>query len=272
MPFPETRVEQAYNTAICLNNVAVSLLERRCIRPAMAAFKDSVSLMKCISSLSTSGYSLGQKRPSSLPEFADLDGKVKRASHDLRHALPDDDITALPPIQTFNEAEYTQVIASCLSQDENFFLQSDSIFLIRMEMTESSMNPHDTPNVDLESSIILNNFANAYLIQAFSLGTTVDSTIMQHLEAAYQLFHLSYALLHGQSFNQDFLPLSILVLGSLFRFATTLSREMKARDFYYQAMELQYIFMELNCLLSDDNVTVAAPAAWNCPRRFNMLY
>jgi hypothetical protein len=231
----KTSLQKAYTAAIALNNMGVSLLERRCYRQAMEAFSDAMTVMREISMLHKEPSNMVYKRPSLRPSYTN-DAKLQKAIYNLAHCQrdvdPDHKSDSHINFCVLTERGCTAVIGSAL-QDESIF-KSSTTFLIRVELERKSI--HDCLDRDraFESAIILHNLGNAYKCLA-SVATSA-STAKKNLESSLKIFELSYSVLQNewspeldQELSSQVLHISILVLRSITIFAA-LREGMGRRD------------------------------------------
>lgn len=247
--------EQFYMGAVALNNSGVSLLERNCYRQAMDVFNDAVAVMRVIAS--PQEPQVGVHRRSASCDI-DLDAKLANATYQITHAVP----ACSKPGQfcTFTEEESAAVIGAALQQDGTALLNPEAtIYLVRIEMRGRSIRDCDMSNVDLESSIILANFANSYKCLA-SVATSVE-TAMQYVAGAYRLFELSHSLIQSQRENEEYyVPMSIHITGNLIGFAAMLGMDAEAEHFYDELLDLQECLAEIDCIVSTSSQIAAAAA------------
>jgi hypothetical protein len=197
-----TSLQREHTVAIALNNVGVSLLERGSYHESMEAFRDAVSVMNEISATSHQ-QKISRKRPIS---SSALDAKLRKANYSLSVCDPVQDSNMTFCVLTEEESE--SVIGVAL-QDETTFFDYTTTFLIRIE--KSMLNCENT-NVDLQSSIMLQNFGSVFKCLAFTAPSAACAK--QYCKDSFKLFQLSYSLLKRDI--EGSLPVSILILRSLF--------------------------------------------------------
>jgi hypothetical protein len=239
-----TTLQRAYTAAIALNNVGVSLLERGSYLQATEAFQDAMNVMKEISA--TCAEQGSRKRPLA---FSTLDAKLHKASYNLATCVKDD---SRMNFCVLTEEDSPAVITKAL-QDKNTFFYSATTFLIRIE---KSMRDGEISEVDIESSIILHNFGNVY--KCLATTATTASSAKELCEGALKLFEFSFSLL--QNHDEDYLPISILILRSLASFALTLGKEREAESYYLHMLELEDCFLQMDYMLVESSESAAAAA------------
>jgi hypothetical protein len=172
-----------HRAAIALNNMGVSLLERRAYRQGMETLKDAVFVMKRVlrpPSISSQGLC---KTPND--SMSNAEAKVHRASKRMASPRP------------LSSAISIDVVSQCATFSHRSNLSGSSLHggspssslssPLRIEATDLiSLEDRDS---DLESSIMLYNFGLAHLCMA-----KLVKTPMKLQKVALQLFNMAYSL------------------------------------------------------------------------------
>lgn len=192
--------------------------------------------------ISTAGEKLRRARQDLASSIASVVGK-ERAEIDFC-------------ILTENEAA-TVVVDALKSQ--NAFTKN-TCFLIRIE----SYDVDELIELDLESSIILQNYGNVYRCLAF---LSEPNKARQDSENAFKLFNLAFSLLRGQcedeideDVSSKFLPISILILKSLVAFAAILEMNEQEKVFNSHMSDFRDLFLEVEGFLAESKCITAAAA------------
>ena len=168
-----THSDRAYMAAVTLNNIGVSLLERNCHQAAMRVFSDAIAILKNVSGSKASVH----LRQCAVDTYA-FEAQLEKAKYELAYALPES--SKCVNFCIFSEEECFAVVGSAMRKDMATSMMNpfDTNYLIRIEMRGRSI--HDCPNVDLESSIVLNNYGICYSCCAQnSTGTVEDNEEMK---------------------------------------------------------------------------------------------
>ena len=248
-------LEEAYAAAVSLNNVGVSLLQHHSFVPAMAAFNDALAIMRDLSryAVDESGKSL---HPRAMSTISAAGEKLRRARQDLASSISsvvgkeraEIDFCIL----TDNEA--ATVVIDALKTQSVF--TKNTCFLIRIESYEVD----ELVELDLESSVILQNYGNVYRCLAF---LSEPNKARQHSENAFKLFNLAFSLLRGQcedEIDEDVLPISILILKSLVAFAAILEMNEQEEMFNSHMSDFRDLFLEVEGFLAESKCITAAAA------------
>jgi hypothetical protein len=260
-----TSFQRSYTTAVDLNNIGVSLLERRCYAAATETFKDAVSVMK---ELSTSFRASTSTEESTCPlsPSSVLDSMIRRASQGFsRPSCPPQDGANLCVL---TEDESATFVVSALQSTE--ILSAEATYAIRLELGGRSIQNCGSRGLALQSAaVILHNFGAAHACMA----TTTKCPIHAHqrYQGAFTLYTLAFSHLHNRCSLEDFqdseellvccnLPLSLLALTSLIRLAILLGKPEEAQVFYLRMVELQEDFLEMEEVLGVATLGTAAAA------------
>jgi hypothetical protein len=212
-------LERLYTTCMALNNRGISLLTRGHTEDAIIAFGDAITLMRQVS--------LPFERRTRT-NSASVEAKLERAARTLARSALDVSTTA-----TKNNNKGCNTTKYCvISQDDcaatiRSFLQTnkedtETVFLIRLELSATSSIPADTTNekylAAFESSILLYNCANAHLSCSSSwAGTRIPSEeTLIVVDSCISILHHAFTILeHIMLDDDEHLPLAILVLRML---------------------------------------------------------
>lgn len=256
MSFP---LDEAYATAVALNNIGVSLLQRHSFRPAMAAFNDALAVMRDLSryAVDESGKSL---HPRAMGSISTAGEKLRRARQDLARSIVSvvDKTREEIDFCILTENEAATVVVNALHNQS--ILTKNTCFLIRIE----SYDVDELVELDLESSVILQNYGNVYRCLAL---VSEPNKARQHSENAFKLFNLAFSLLRGQcedEISEDvpsrFLPISILILRSLVTFAAILEMNEQEKLFDSHMSDFRDLFLEVEGFLAESKCITAAAA------------
>jgi len=227
-----TEFDEAYTTALALNNVGVSLLRRQCYQPAKHAFH---SALQAIREVSSSVLQDGQYISS--PHFEAV--LQSSYTHLSQSAVADD-----AKIRVITEEESANVISSFV-QEPNF-LDSSTNFLIRIECEGKSIQDCRNRDMVMESSIIMYNYGMLYKCIASTEATT--EITLQRVKKASELFRLAFGVLQNPC--QDYygvlemLAFSILVLCCLADCAFLLGLETEEKEYHLKMIELREYLSE----------------------------
>lgn len=251
-------LDEAYSTAIALNNIGVSLLQQYSFRPAMAAFTDALAVMRDISryAVDESGKTL---HPRAMGSISTASEKLRRARQDLASSIVAVDKTTLEiDFSIFTENDAATVVGAALN-NQNVFT-GNTCYLITLE----SYDVDDLVELDLESSVILQNYGNVYRCLAF---VSEPNKARQHAESAFKLFNLAFSLVCGQCEEEihgdipsKLLPISILILRNLIAFATILEMNEQVQVLTSHMSDYQELFLEVEGFLAESKCIVAAAA------------
>lgn len=276
--------QRFYTTAMALNNMAVSLLERHAYTEALEIFNDAVSIVKEVFSTSAS---LSQQQEEDHRQTLELlDAKLHKGAFYLAqcdqrtietttHHRSSSDNTAVH-FCVFSEEECETVIGAALKDRFNAASERRTAFLIRVELNGKSLDDCTQKNPDFESSILLHNFATAYTCLACTESCT--DLARKYCQSAYQLYTLTYSLLQSRSQQdkesndqneddddsvleqQQDLSVSILALKNLINLAEVLGFQQDRGVFQTHLEDLGDLFLEVAFLLPEQELIAAAAA------------
>jgi hypothetical protein len=208
-----------HRAAIALNNMGVSLLERRAYRQGIETLKDAIFVMKrVLRPPSISPQGLG-KTPNST-SYAEV--MVHRASKRMANPQP------------ISSAISIDVVSQCASFSRRSYpsgsvLRGGSFSPLRIEATDLvSLEDRDP---DLESSIMLYNFGLAHLCMA-----KLAKTPTKLQEGALKLFTMAYSLFAplcdqaGHGIREDIVLLAAANLNNMVALLTQMGKHSEANE------------------------------------------
>jgi exonuclease VII small subunit len=247
----EQCLSRDHRAAIALNNMGVSLLERRAYRQGMETLKDAIFVMKCVlrprSIISSQG--LGEM-PSSI-SYAEE--KVHRASKRMANPQP------IP------SAMCIDVVSRCATfshypHHSDSVLRMSSSSPLRIEATDHiSLEDRDS---DLESSIMLYNFGLAHLCMAKLVKTPIKLQ-----EGALTLFKMAYCVLaplydqEGHGSREDIVILAASTLNNTITLLSKMGKQSEANESDQELARLERAIQEFQDGNLEDQITAAAAAA-----------
>jgi hypothetical protein len=187
-----------HRAAIALNNMGVSLLERRAYRQGMETLKDAIFVMKCVLRPPSISSSQGLCKTPNSTSYAEA--KVHLASKRMANPQP---ISSKRSIDVLSQCA-TFSHRSCPSDSvlQGGSSSSPLSSPLRIELTDLvSLEDRDS---DLESSIMLYNFGLAHLCMA-----KVVKTPIKLQKGALTLFNMAYSIFaprcdkEGQGIRED---------------------------------------------------------------------
>jgi hypothetical protein len=259
-----TSFQRAYTTAIALNNMGVSLLERRCYNQAVDAFGDAVTVMRKVFRYSQ-GSPAKASKPRRLCGPSTLDFMLQKARYNLANCQRDFDSGQKSDSQMnfciITEEGFAAVIRTVLQDTDTF--ASSKTFLVRIELEGKSILECENREPEFEAAIILHNFGNLYMCLAST--ATSSARTRQHSQSAIGLFELSHTVLKNyysedHEFLGQVLPVSILVLRSLVILTSFLGMESDEQAYYSDILDLQDFFLEVEDALAGQIHMPAAAA------------
>jgi hypothetical protein len=239
---------QDHRAAIALNNMGVSLLERRAYRQGMETFKDAVFVMKRVLRPASISQGFG-KTPNST---SNAEAKVHRASKRMATPQPipsDGSIDAISHGATFSHR-------SKLHRGSSYPLSSP----LRIEATD--LVSREDRDSDLQSSIMLYNFGLAHLCMA-----TLAKTPITFREGALKLFNMAYSVFAifcdqvGHGIREDMVLLAAATLDNIVALLTQMGKHSEANASDQELARLGRAIQEFqgrNPLLEDQIAAAAA--------------
>jgi hypothetical protein len=246
-----------YRAAIALNNMGVSLLERRAYRQGMETLKDAIFVMKrVLRPPSISSQSLC-KTPDST-SYAET--KVHRASKRMANPQP---ISSAISIDVVSQCA-TFSHRSCPS---GFVLHGGSSSPLRIEATDLSLRRIEATDLisledrdsDLESSIMLYNFGLAHLYMAKLVKTPIKLQ-----EGALKLFNMTYCVLaprcdqEGHGMREDIVLLAATTLNIIVVLLNQMGKHSEANESDHELARLGRTIQEFQGYHLEDQIAAAA--------------
>jgi hypothetical protein len=246
-----------YRGAIALNNIGVSLLERRAYRQAVETLKDAITFMKHVfrpQVVVTPGATF---KSSSL----NVDARVAAAMERLE--CPQSSPTLRDPedLVVQDSLQPSSIRAAALEGISSSFTMP-----IRIEAADSDSPENRDP--DLESAIMLYNFGIAHLC----LSKLSRAGLTKFRDGALKLFNMSYSIISNKNalagmnteeirkLSETRVLLAIVVLNNLVRVQTEMGKHAEANESYQRLVRLGSAVREQRQGESVDSAS-AAPAA-----------
>jgi hypothetical protein len=261
-----------HRAAIALNNMGVSLLERRAYRQGMETLKDAILVMKRVlvrsPSISSQGFG---NTPNST---SDADTKVHRASKRMVNPEPIPSAVSVDDVSHCATFSHRSYLGSVLHGGSSSPLRSP----LRIEVTDLvSLEDRDP---FLESSIILFNFGLAHLCMAkldnsimrFNFGLAhlcmakLDRTPIKLQEGALKIFNMTYSVLaslcnqEGHGIREDMILLAAATLDNIVALLTEMGKHSEANELDQELARLGRAIQEFQGRnhLEDQNATASA--------------
>jgi hypothetical protein len=182
----------AYRAAVALNNTGVALLERGAYRQAMATLKDSLLVMK-----RTLRFSKFASPDCMKHALMDVETRVQKAVKRLANPQPFSPMLPISVVSHDGSLQYS-VMKSGLMKNNGAFCAIP----VRIEPADlrNDAEPQDT---DLESAIILYNFALAHICMSKYSNSSED--IEQFREGSLKLLQMACTIASHQDdiFDDD---------------------------------------------------------------------
>ena len=170
-----------YRAVVALNNMAVTLLERRCFRDALASFKNALDLMGSLRPESSN-----QRRPSAEKQNVFLQKASKSVARSTRTVEASAARSGFS-LTTISHDDSAEVVTVALHEIPSDF----SGFVFMIEFDESNVN------LSIDSSIILHNFSVACRMQSWEFKNTKKKR--QLVERAYMFAQVANSILMQES-------------------------------------------------------------------------
>jgi hypothetical protein len=240
---------QDHRAAIALNNMGVSLLERRAYRQGMETLKDAVLVMKRVLRPASISQGFG-KTPNSA---CNAEAKIHRASK--RMATPQPIVPSTVSIDAISHGA-TVSHRSKVHRGSSYPLSSP----LRIEATD--LVSREDRDSDLESSIMLYNFGLAHLCMA-----TLAKTPIKFREGALKLFNMAYSVFAilcdqvGHGIREDMVLLAAATLDNIVALLTQMGKHSEANASDQELARLGRAIQEFqgrNPLLEDQIAAAAA--------------
>jgi hypothetical protein len=245
----EQCLSRDHRAAIALNNMGVSLLERRAYRQGMETLKDAIFVMKLVLRPPTISSQGLYKTPKST---SCAKAKVHRASKRMANPQP---VSSAISIDVVSQSA-TFSHRSCQSGS---VLHGGSSSPLRIEATDLvSLEERDS---DLESSIMLYNFGLAHLCMA-----KLSKTPMKLQEVALKLFKMAYCILaslydqeeHGS--REDIVLLAAVTLNNIVTLLSQMGKQSEANESDQELARLGRAIQEFQGRNLEDQIASAAAA------------
>jgi hypothetical protein len=246
-----------HRAAIALNNMGVSLLERRAYGQGMETLKDAIFVMKRVlrpPSISSQGFG---KTPNST-RYAEA--KVDRASKRMANPHPIPSALSIDVVSHCTTFSHRSGSGSVLHGGSSSPLRSP----FRIDATDLVSLGEENRYFDLEASIMLYNFGLAHLCMAKLAKTPIK---MQ--EGALKLFNMAYSILaplcdkEGHGIREDMvLLLAATTLNNIVVLLTQMGKRSEANGSDQELARLGRAIQEFQGRnLAEDQISAAAAAA-----------
>jgi hypothetical protein len=222
-----------HRAAIALNNIGVSLLERKAYRQGMETLSDAIFVMQRVLR-SPSISSQGSDRTPNSTSYAEA--KVHRASKRMANPQPIPSAMSIDVVShcaTFSHRSYSVSL-----------LHGGSSSPLRIEAADL-VSPVDRDN-DLESSIVLYNFGLAHLCMAKFATTPITLQ-----EGALKLFNMVYSILaklpvkdDGHEIREDVVLLAAATLDNIVVLLTQMGKYSEANESDQELVRLRRVIRE----------------------------
>jgi hypothetical protein len=230
-----------HRAAIALNNMGVSLLERRAYRQGMETLKDAILVMKRVLR-SPSISSQGSEKPPISTSYTDT--KVHRASKRMANPQPVPSAVSIDIVSHCATFSHHSHLGSVLHGGSSSPLRSP----LRIEAADlDSLEESDRA---LESSIMLFNFGLAHLCMAklnnyimrFNFGfaricmAKLDKTPIKLQEGALKIFSMVYSVIaslcnqEGHKIREDMILLAAGTLENIVALLTQMGKHSEANE------------------------------------------
>lgn len=176
---------QAYQGAVALSNMAVTLHERRCYRPAFETLQDAVFLMRLAC------------RPDE--QLVDVQDKVHAALYRLAVPIPSKKRDM--PFMNLTSLSFDGSSADGWRAVDNLGSSSTRAVLIRIDQSPQA----DERDMEVDSAVILHNYGLACLYQALQLARFGRRTILADKlrNNAFRILNLSQSMLSARAARPD---------------------------------------------------------------------
>jgi hypothetical protein len=248
----ELCVIRDHRAAIALNNMGVSLLERRAYRQGMETLKDAIVVMKRV--LRPASHSQGFGKTPNSTSYAEA--KVHRASKRMATAQPVPSAVSIDVISHCATFSHRSDSGSILHGGSSYPLSSP----IRIEAND--LVSREGRDSDLESSIMLYNFGLAHLCMAKLVKSPIKV-----LEGALTLFNMAYSVFdtlcnqEGYGIREDMVLLAAATLDNIVSLLTQMGKHSEANESDQELARLGRAIQEFqNHNYSEDQIAAAAAA------------
>jgi hypothetical protein len=244
--------------AIALNNMGVSLLERRAYRQGMETLKDAIFVMKRVFRPQSRNSTLGATSDST----CSTDIKIHRAVQRMANPQPVPSAMIIDVLSHGVASSHSSPLGSILRESYS----SSFTIPIRIEATDIE-SPEDI-DPDLESAIMLYNFGLAHICMA-----KLAKSPMKLREGALKLFNMAYSIISNKNslsglsesemrrLSETRLLLALAVLNNVVRVLTEMGKHTEADHSYRRLVRLGTAFNELDYPNPPGGLIAAAAAA-----------
>lgn len=251
---PSSSCNQIYRSAIALNSLGVSLLERRCYLQARETLKDAISLIRAV--FADTEESQQHQTHGLLQETVHAARqRLANPRPDVRHAVFHVDV------MTNNNNVSAEDLRSILEDSTSSCVVGNKAFAIRIEDFDCGTTS------EFISAILLHNLGLSY----YCLSKTVkkaSTAERKYLNGAVRLFRISHTLLCKESASAEnssetsvFLPhVMVLVLNTLIMALRENKRETEAVNFCSVLDHLRMAIAESQGMFGVENSGAAAAA------------
>jgi hypothetical protein len=247
-----------HRAAIALNNMGVSLLERRAYRQGMETLKDAIFVMKRVllpPSISSQGLC---KTPNSTSH---AETRVHRASKRMANPQPIPSAISIDVVlqcATFSRRSCPSGSVLHGGSSSPVRIEATGLSPLRIEATDLISEDSDS---DLESSIMLYNFGLAHLCMA-----KVVKTPIKLQEGALKLFNMSYCVLaprcdqEGHGMREDIVLMAATTLNIIVALLTQMGKYSEANKSDQDLARLGRAIQEFQGRNLEDQIAAAAAA------------
>jgi hypothetical protein len=246
----EQRLIRDHRAAIALNNMGVSLLERRAYREGMETLKDAIFIMKRVLRPLPISFQELSKTPEST---SDADAKVERASKRMANLRPIPSAVSIDVVSRCATFSHRSDSGSVLHGSSSSSLR----YFLRIEATDFVSLGEEGRDSDLESSIMLYNFGLAHLCMA-----KLAKMPIKLQEGALTLFNMAYSVLaplcdqEGHGKREDMVLLAAIALNNIVALLTQMGMHSEANEL----ARLGSAIHEFQGRNLEDQITAAAAA------------
>jgi len=254
----EQTLIREHRAAIALNNMGVSLLERRAYRQGMETLKDAIFVMKRVIHPQSKTPDFATNTPST----NSTEAKVNRANKRMANPQPVPSAFSCDVISHEAISSHHQPMDSVLRKGA----ASPSTFPIRIEA--GNIDCPEDRNPDLESAIMLHNFGVAHLCMS-----KLAKSPLKFQEGALALFNMAYSIISNRntiaqlsdsdmrSVSETRLLLAVVVLNNVVRVLRATGNHSEADESYQKLVRLGTAINEIEEPDPLECRVVVAPAA-----------
>lgn len=229
---------QSYRSVIVLNNIGVSLLERRCYHQASQTLKDAASLVKALACALPLGFRLQETVHAARQRLA----KPQPARHEFVQ------VDVLPNTGSTEATRAILEVPSCCVHSRGF--------AIRIDDCDCNMSSQ------FISSVVLHNFGLSYYCMSKAVKTG-SATEKKFLNGAVRLLRVSHSLVakvitENRETSFQFLHIMVVMLNSLITTLRENKLEEEARPFSSILNRLRSTINEAHCMFCYELAAAAA--------------